>query len=145
MEKIDTIARIVELAVAVVGSAIVTRIITIRQRVRQEKSAADKAETEVKSDQIENIEKMMEKAYTPIINGLTEQVNNLQAKVDRLEKEKDEKDQRIEELENEVRQLRAAMREINPDSIPSRRGVNGKSAPRNPDGTFARCSDEAQG
>lgn len=128
-----------------VGASVLTRIFTIRARVRQEKADAAKKETEVKADQIENIEKMMEKAYTPIINGLTEQVNNLQAKVDRLEKEKDEKDQRIEELENEVRQLRAAMREINPDSIPSRRGVNGKSAPRNPDGTFARGGDEAQG
>ena len=128
-----------------VGASVLTRIFTIRARVRQEKADAAKKETEVKADQIENIEKMMEKAYTPIINGLTEQVNTLQAKVDRLEKEKDEKDQRIEDLENEVRQLRAAMREINPDSIPSRRGVNGKSAPRNPDGTFARGGDEAQG
>lgn len=115
-----------------------TRILTIRSRVRQEKAGAAKAETEVKADQIENIEKMMEKAYTPIIKGLTDQVQKLQEKVDKLEKEKDEKDQRIEELENEVRQLRAAMREINPDSIPSRRGANGKNALRNPDGTFAK-------
>ena len=125
-----------------VGASVLTRILTIRSRVRQEKAGAAKAETEVRADQIENIEKMMEKAYTPIINGLTEQVNNLQAKVDRLEKEKDEKDQRIEELENEVRQLRAAMREINPDSIPSRRGANGKNALRNPDGTFAKKEEE---
>ena len=137
--------QILEMLGTAFAASWLTRLLTIRARVRQEKAGAAKAETEVKADQIENIEKMMEKAYTPIINGLTEQVKNLQAKVDRLEREKDEKDQRIEELENEVRQLRAAMREINPESIPSRRGVNGKSAPRNPDGTFAKGGDEAQG
>ena len=119
-----------------------TRLLTIRARVRQEKAGAAKAETEVKADQIENIEKMMEKAYTPIINGLTEQVNNLQAKVDRLEREKDEKDLRIEELENEVRQLRAAVREVCPDSVPSRRGENGRTAPRDGKGHFVKREEE---
>lgn len=125
-----------------VGAAIlggwISRILTIRARVRQEQAGAAKAETEVRSDQIENIEKMMQKAYTPIIEGLTDQVNKLQEKVEKLEAEKDKQDQRIDELEAENRQLRAALREVCPDSIPSRRGVNGKSAPRNPDGTFAR-------
>ena len=51
-----------------------TRLLTIRARVRQEKAGAAKAETEVKADQIENIEKMMQKAYTPIIENLTDQL-----------------------------------------------------------------------
>ena len=121
-----------------VGASVLTRILTIRSRVRQEKAGAAKAETEVKADQIENIEKMLQKAYTPIIDGLTEQINKLQEKVDKLEADKDRQEQRIEELENENRLLRAALREVCPDSIPSRRGENGKKAQRNPDGTFAK-------
>jgi len=121
-----------------VAASWITRILTIRARVRQEKADADKKDEEVKSDQIDNIEKMMQKAYTPIIEGLTKQVKQLQEKVDKLEMEKDEKDQRIDELEQEVRQLRAAMRGVFPEAVPSRRGENGKNALRNPDGTFAK-------
>lgn len=130
-----------------VAASWITRILTIRARVRQEKADADKKEEEVKSDQIDNIEKMMQKAYTPIIEGLTKQVKQLQEKVDKLEQEKDEKDQRIDELEQEVRQLRAAMRGVFPEAVPSRRGENGKNALRNPDGTFAKKEgvDENQG
>ena len=119
----------------------ITRILTIRARVRQEKADADKKDEEVKSDQIDNIEKMMQKAYTPIIEGLTKQVKQLQEKVDKLETEKDEKDQRIDELEQEVRQLRTAMRGVFPEAVPSRRGENGKNALRNPDGTFAKKAE----
>lgn len=121
-----------------VAASWITRILTIRARVRQEKADADKKDEEVKSDQIDNIEKMMQKAYTPIIEGLTKQVKQLQEKVDKLEQEKDEKDQRIDELEQEVRQLRTAMRGVFPEAVPSRRGENGKNALRNPDGTFAK-------
>lgn len=121
-----------------VGASVLTRILTIRSRVRQEKAGAAKAETEVRADQIENIEKMLQKAYTPIIDGLTEQINKLQIKVDKLEKEKDQKDQRIEELENEVRKLRAAVREVCPESIPSRRGENGRTALRDEKGHFVK-------
>ena len=87
----------------------------------------------------------MQKAYTPIIEGLTDQINKLQEKVEKLEADKDKQDQRIEELENENRQLRAALREVCPDSLPSRRGVNGRSQARNPDGTFAKKEDQADG
>lgn len=121
-----------------VAASVLTRILTIRARVRQEQAGAAKAETEVRSDQIENIEKMMQKAYTPIIEGLTDQVNKLQEKVEKLEEEKDKQDQRIDELEAENRQLRRALRGVCPDSIPSRRGENGKSQARNADGTFAK-------
>lgn len=134
----ETLIQIAELLGAAIAASWLTRILTIRARVRQEQAGAEKAETEVKSDQIENIEKMMQKAYTPIIEGLTEQVNKLQEKVEKLEADKDMQDQRIEELENENRQLRAALREVCPEAIPSRRGQNGKSALRNPDGTFAK-------
>ena len=134
----ETIIQIAELLGAAIAASWITRLLTIRSRVRQENAGAAKAETEVKADQIENIEKMMEKAYTPIIEGLTDQVNKLQEKVEKLEAEKDKQDQRIDELEAENRQLRRALREVCPDSIPSRRGENGKNQARNADGTFAK-------
>ena len=134
----ETIIQIAELLGAAIAASWLTRVLTIRARVRQEKAGAAKAETEVKADQIANIEKMMEQAYTPVIEGLTKQIKSLQDKVDKLEEEKDLKDQRIEELENEVRQLRAAVREVCPESVPSRRGENGKTAPRDDKGHFIR-------
>ena len=133
--------QILEMLGTAITASWLTRILTIRARVRQEKAGAAKAETEVKADQIENIEKMMDKAYNPIIEGLIKQIKNLQEKVDKLEKEKDAKDQRIEELESEVLQLRNAIREVCPDLVPSMRGTNGKSAKRNPDGTFAKMEE----
>lgn len=134
----ETIIQIAELLGAAIAASWLTRVLTIRARVRQEKAGAAKAETEVKADQIANIEKMMEQAYTPVIEGLTKQIKSLQDKVDKLEEEKDLKDQRIEELENEVRQLRAAVREVCPESVPSRRGANGKTAPRDEKGHFVK-------
>lgn len=130
--------QILEMLGTAFAASWLTRLLTIRARVRQEKAGAAKAETEVKADQIENIEKMLQKAYTPIIDGLTEQINKLQAKVDKLEKEKDQKDQRIEELEKEVKQLRQAVREVCPESIPSRRGENGRTALRDEKGHFVK-------
>lgn len=130
--------QIFEMLGAAIAASWLTRILTIRARVRQENAGAAKAETEVKADQIENIEKMMEKAYTPIIEGLTDQVNKLQKKVEKLEAEKDKQDQRIDELEAENRQLRRALREVCPDSIPSRRGKNGRTALRDEKGHFIK-------
>ena len=130
--------QILEMLGTAIAASWLTRILTIRARVRQENAGAAKAETEVKSDQIENIEKMMEKAYNPIIEGLTKQIKSLQEKVDKLEAEKDAKDQRIEELESEVLQLRKAVREVCPDLVPSRRGKNGRTALRDEKGHFIK-------
>ena len=131
MEKLDTIARIVELVLAVAASAIITRIITIRQRVRQEQAAADKAETEVKKDQIENIEAIVEKVYKPTIDTLTKQVADLRAEVDAVRKEN-------EELKQENVQLRDALREIRPDIVPSKRSENAKRQARGGNGQFVK-------
>ena len=121
-----------------VSASVLTRILTIRARVRQEKAGAAKAETEVKADQIENIEKLVEKAYKPIIEDLTRQINALQEKVEKLENEKDAQNERIDELEAENRRLRAALRETCPESLHSLRGENGKTAPRSSDGRFVK-------
>ena len=148
MEKLDFIIRIVELVIAIVGSAVITRIITIRQRVRQEKSAADKAETEVKADQIENIRKTMDEVYKPIIEDLRKTAADAMAEAGEARKRADEAMDKVEALEKENRelrrenaQLRDAIREINPDLVPSRRGENGRGQARAANGRFAKKED----
>lgn len=143
MENLDFIVRIAELIIAIVGSSIITRIVTVRQRVRQEKADADKKETEVRSDQIENIEKLVEKAYKPIVEDLTTQIKKLQEKVEKLDEDKDKLSLRVEELEEENRMLRTVVREVRPDLVPSRRGTNAKKQRRNQDGTFAKKEERS--
>lgn len=132
------IIQIAELVGAAVGGGWISHLFSIRAKVRTEKAGASKAEAEAKGDQIENIEKMVEKAYKPIIDDLTKQIQKLQEKVEKLEAEKDEKDAKIDELEGEVMRLRSVIRNLAPDSIPSRRGENGRSQARNADGTFRK-------
>ena len=132
---IDTIITAV---IGALGGGGVGSFIGWRAKKRQDEADAKKKEQEAKSDQIENIERMVEKAYKPIIEDLTEQIRRLQAKVDKLEEDKDRQDERIEELEEENRALRSVLREARPDLVPSRRGQNGKKAPRSEDGKFVR-------
>ncbi len=126
----DTIIQIAELLGAAIGGSWLTHLLTIRSRARTEKAGADKAEEEVKADQIENIEKLVEKVYKPTIETLTAQVQSLQTRVD--------------ELEQENIQLRAALREVSPESVPSRRGHNGKNAPRSGDGRFVKVASDGE-
>lgn len=133
MEKMDIFWRIAELVIAVVGASVLTRILTIRERVRQEKSNTEKADAEAKKEQIDNIRKTMEEVYRPIIEDLQkacadaradadkacERVNELEDKVDALEKEK-------RELRRENAELRDILHEIRPDLVPSRRSENAR-------------------
>ncbi len=124
------IIQVGELVGAAVLGGWISRILTIRSRVRQEKAGAAKAETEVKADQIENIEKLVEKVYKPTIETLTNQVNELRRKVDSLERENG--------------QLRAALKDLQAETEPARsdgRGQNGKTQPRNASGRFVRKED----
>ena len=132
------IETIITAVLGALGGGGVGSIIGWRAKKRQDEAEAKKTEQEAKSDQIENIEKMMEKAYKPIIEDLTAQVQKLQKKVDELEADKDLQNKRIEEQEEEIYRLRTIIREVRPDLVQSRRGQNGKSAQRNPDGTFAK-------
>lgn len=150
MEKFDSFYRIVELIIAIVTSAVITRIITIRQRVRQAKSDADKAETEVKSDQIENIRKTMDEVYKPIIEDLRKTAADAMAEASEARKVAAEALDKVEILEQENRelrrentQLRDAIREINPDLVPSQRGANASSQPRGANGRFVK-KEEAE-
>ena len=139
MEKLDTIARIVELVLAVVTSAVITRIITIRQRVRQEHAAADKAEADVKKDQIENIEAIVEKVYKPTIDTLTRQVADLRAEVDAVRKENEELKQEIaaavsdyqnivvtSETEKDSKALRAKLNKLRTAIETARKDMKGR-------------------
>ena len=145
MEKFDSFYRIVELIIAIVTSAVITRIITIRQRVRQAKSDADKAEAEVKTDQIENIRKTMDEVYKPIIEDLRKTAADAMAEASEARKVAAEALDKVEILEQENRelrrentQLRDAIREINPDLVPSKRGANASSQARGADGRFVK-------
>lgn len=132
------IETIITAVLGALGGGGVGSFIGWRAKKRQDEADAKKKEQEAKSDQIENIEKMMEKAYKPIIEDLTDQVKKLQLKVDELEADKDRQNRRIEEQEEEIYRLRSILREVRPDLVPSRRGQNGKKAPRSEDGKFVR-------
>ena len=109
-----------------VGASVLTRILTIRERIKIEKANAKKVEQEAKSDQIENIEKMVEKAYKPIIEDLTQRVEALQDKVDKQQEKIDEQQDKIDSLEEENKELRSIVREVRPDLVPSQRSINAK-------------------
>ena len=131
------IIQIGELVGAAILGGWISRILTIRSRVRQENAGASKAEAETKANQIENIEALVEKVYKPTIEQLTARVEKLQEEVERLRDDNNR-------LKDENDQLRDAIREIAPDAVPSKRSVNASNRRRNPDGTFAKqeASDE---
>lgn len=137
----ELLLRLAELFGTAVAASWITRILTIRARVRQEKAGADKAETEVKADQIDNIERLVEKVYKPTIETLESQVKELRWEVTQLRQENARVIAENEELKLQNKQYRKVILELRPDLIPeklTRRGENAKSQPRNPDGTFAK-------
>ena len=145
MENLDIVWRVVEILVAATGASLLTRFLTIRSRVRQENAGAEKAEAAVKADQIENIRKTMDEVYKPIIEDLRKTAADAMAEASEARKRADEAMDKVEVLEQENRelrrenaQLREAIREINPDLVPSQRGVNASSQPRGANGRFVK-------
>jgi len=134
MEKMDIVYRFLEFLGVAIAGGWVSHILTVRSRVRGARAEAGKAEASVKADEIENIRKTMDDVYRPIIEDLKKQVAKLNEKVSALE-------EKNSVLEGENDQLRKAMREINPDVVPSKRSVNAQNAPRNANGTFAKRSE----
>ena len=124
-----------ELIGAAVLGGWISRILTIRSRVRQENAGAGKAEAETKASQIENIEALVEKVYKPTIEQLTERVEKLQAEVERLRDDNNR-------LKDENDQLRDAIREIDPSIVPSRRSVNAQRQTRGANGQFAKKEEK---
>ena len=129
----ELLLRLAELFGTAIAASWITRILTIRARVRQEQAGADKAETEVRADQIENIRKTMDDVYKPIIDDLKRQVSELREEVREVREEN-------ERLKDENDQLRDAIREIQPDLVPSRRSINASNQPRLKNGQFTKKS-----
>jgi len=118
-----------------VGGGWISHLFSVRSKVRQEKAGADKAETEVKADQIENIRKTMDDVYKPIIDDLKRQVSELRDEVREVREEN-------ERLKDENDQLRDAIREIQPDLVPSKRSVNARRQERDSNGQFAKKEEK---
>ncbi len=110
----------------------VSRVLTIRARVRQENAEAGKAEAGLKSDEIENIRKTMDDVYKPIIEDLKHQIAELRQEVGEVRAENSQ-------LKDENDQLRDALREIRPDLVPSKRSINAQNQARNELGQFVKC------
>jgi hypothetical protein len=133
--------QILEMLGTAIAASWLTRILTIRSRVRQEKAGAAKAETEVRADQIDNIERLVEKAYKPTIETLENRVKELSWEVEQLRAGNAKVLARNEELEAQNATYRKIILELRPDLIPERpdrRGENGKTAPRDERGHFVK-------
>ena len=130
--------QIAELVGAAVGGGWISHLFSVRSKVRQEKAGADKAETEVKADQIENIQSLVEKVYKPTIDTLTKQVTELRFEVQEVREENNR-------LKDENDQLRDAIRKISPNAVPSTKSVRSRERAikqqRNADGTFAKKAE----
>ena len=127
MEKFDIAIKVGEFLIAIAGSALITRFLTIRQRVKQEKAKTD-------ADNIENIKSIVNDVYQPIIDDLKKQVSELREEVREVRQEN-------QRLKDENDELRDAIREINPDAVPSRRSVNAHNQPRGENGRFTKKED----
>lgn len=133
--------QILEMLGTAIAASWLTRILTIRSRVRQEKAGAAKAETEVRADQIDNIERLVEKAYKPTIETLENRVKELSWEVEQLRAGNAKILARNEELEAQNATYRKIILELRPDLIPERidrRGENGKTQPRDGKGHFVK-------
>lgn len=132
------IIQIGELIGAAVLGGWISRALTIRSRVRQENAGADKAETEVKAEQINNIEAIVAKVYQPTIDHLTKQVKRLTDEVEQLRGDNEAKQLEIDQLKDENIAFRDIIRKLQPEALPSRRSENAKKQPRSENGQFVK-------
>ena len=134
------IVQIAELIGSAVVGGWVSRLLTIKSRVRQEGAQATKAESEAKKEQIEIIQKLVDDIYKPTIEDLKQDVRDLRVEVREVREEN-------AKLKEENTQLRAAIREISPDLLPSKRGAYASSQRRGKNGQFVKKenADEAEG
>ena len=149
MEKLDVIWRIVEILVAVVGASVLTRFLTIKERVKQEKSNSEKADAEAKAEQIENVKKVFLDLYQPVIDDLERRLERMGDKVESVEEENGQLKKEMAELKEENsrlrkenEELRDALREIRPDVVPSRRSINAQNQTRNDRGQFVKKGEQ---
>lgn len=141
----ETVWRILEFILAATAGGILSRILTIRARVKSENANAAQAEAEAKATQIENIRKIVDEIYEPAFKNLNKMVQDLRNEVNDVRKENEglrEEMSAIKEenaqLKSENESLRKAIREINPEVIPSKRSENAQRQPRGNNGQFTK-------
>ena len=81
------IVQIAELIGSAVVGGWVSRLLTIKSRVRQEGAQATKAESEAKKEQIEIIQKLVDDIYKPTIEDLKQDVRDLRVEVREVREE----------------------------------------------------------
>lgn len=141
--------QLLELFGTAVAASWLTRILTIRSRVRQEGAQATKAEAEAKKEQIEIIQQLVDDIYKPTIEDLKQDVRDLRMEVKEVREENARLKNEVEQvraenalLKDENTKLHKAIREISPDALPSLRGSNSVGQPRTKDGKFAKKEDK---
>ena len=140
----ETLIQIGELLGAAFAASWLTRILTIKARVKQEDMQAKKAEAEAKKEQINTVKQLVDEIYKPAIEDLKAQVGELRVEVQevRQENERIKKENRL--LKEENAQLRTAIRKIDPKLVPDRRGANAKGQNRSKDGKFSKKTDDVE-
>ena len=148
MNAWDIIRFIVEMLAVVIGGGWLIRLLTVKSHVKQEEAAADKTVEEAKANQIDNVRKIFEELYQPLIDDLEKRMGKLQDTVETVEGENKELKKRMAELEEENtrlkkenEELRDALREIRPDVVPSKRSINAQNQARNEMGQFIKVEE----
>lgn len=145
----EIIRFIFDLLVVIIGGGWVIRLLTVKAHVKQEHAEAAKAVEEAKTNQIDNVRKVFEELYQPLIDDLEKRMGKLQDTVELVEGENAELKKRMAELEEENtrlkkenEELRDALREIRPDVVPSRKSINAQNQARNNKGQFAKTEGQ---
>ena len=139
--EMETFYRILEMLGVGIAGGWISRVLTIRARVRHENAEANKTEVEVTAEHINNIEAIVAKVYQPTIDHLEKQVAKLTGEVEKLREENSQKQDEIDALKVENEQLRDAIREIRPDVVPSKRSINASKQARGENGQFVKAGE----
>lgn len=73
----ETVIQLGEILAAAFTASVITRLLAIKSRVKQEGAQAKKAEAEAKNEQIDTIRQLVDDIYKPTIEDLKRQVVEL--------------------------------------------------------------------
>lgn len=148
MSTFDLIRFIVEILAVIVGGGWLIRLLTVKSHVKQEEAEANKTVEELKEKQIDNIKKIMNDLYHPMIEDLKKNVEALKGDVSAVKEENESLKKEVAKLRDENsrlrkenEELRDAVREIRPDVVPSRRSINASNQARNDKGQFTKVEE----
>lgn len=148
MEKLEIFRIIIDIIAVIIAGGWLVRLFTIKSRVKQGRAEAEKTIEEAKTNQIDNVRKVFEELYQPLIDDLERRMGKLQDTVEAVEGENAELKKEVAELKEENsrlrkenEELRDAVREIRPDVVPSRRSINAQNQNRNEKGQFAKVEE----